>query len=258
MTPHWSLKPGQTIEAAKSIQVYYWFYVFQEINGLLLSFNRFPLTNLGSMETCPLWAWLYIPWRHVPMTKRLKPKILQLRFLHLYHVIHTSSINQWITITSGELKTYQQHISILCHAMLTNKNIFPLILPQKRNCKNVLYMTFFRCTFPARFPPTPKTLVFSSARLSGGHHLWIPGDDDLRHAAPCRLIHLSPRIRPQKLMVVWTRTKIQRFLKSGTSSFHQTSMPLGYSCSFSGVESGWQQGYRTHKCFILGVNHLHV
>ena len=146
--------------------------------------------------------------------------------------------------------------------MLTNKKHIPFKFTQKKKLRKVLYMTFFRCTFPARFPPTPKTLGFFSAHLSGGHHLWIPGDDDLRHAAPCRLIHLwvSPRMCPTgELTTVELEPKSTRFfLKSGTSSFHQTSMTLGSSCSFSGVESGWQQGYRTHKSFILGVNHLHV
>lgn len=164
------------------------------------------MPTLGVPDT----FFLDIPWRHVPMTKPLKRKILQLRFLHFYHVIHTSSINQWIIITSGELKTYQQHIQYYALPCWPTKNIFPLNLPKKKRISKAMYMTFFRCTFPARFPP-----VFSSARLSGGHHLWIPGDDDLRHAAPCRLIHLwvSPRMCPTgELTAVEPEPKSSRFV----------------------------------------------
>lgn len=143
------------------------------------------------------------------------------------------------------------HINFMpCHAdqQKTSKNIFPLNLPPKKS--------YFKGNVHDIFPP-----VFSSARLSGGHHLWIPGDDDLRHAAPCRLIHLwvsQPDVPDWRTNDSWTGTKIQLFFfEIRNVIFSPNLHDFGFQL-VSGVESGWQQGYRTHKSFILGVNHLHV
>ena len=172
-------------------------------------------------------------------------------FLHLYHVIHTSSINQWIIVTSGELKTCQQHIQFYAMPCWPTKNIFPVNLPPKkivlqRQCT----WHFSAARFPARFPPTPKTLVsFFSEPQRRAPSL----DPRWWWSAPCCSLPADSPVSPRMCPTGELTT-----VEPEPSSFHQTSMTLGSSCSFSGVESGWQQGYRIHKSFILGVNHLHV